>query len=337
VTGPDTARANRGFVLRRYPAAIPQADDFELRALPWREPGEQEVLVEVAYLSMDPAARMRMSPAARSPIRVGEVVGGRGVGTVLQSRHAELQAGDAVAGELGWQEYATLPGAALRKIDPAHKPLQAALGILGPPGITAWCLVERAARVRSGETVAITAAVGSVGSVAAQWAALAGARVIALVAGERQAQFAREQLQPAAVIDCRSAHFEEQLATAAGAGLEVVLDSVGGSVHNALMGRIAEHARIVVFGFISSYNESAPAEYGRMYQVIHRRAHLQGFLVGDYAPHFGAALDGLAAALRAGKLRNFEHISEGLERAPASFAALFSAEPLGKQLVHVPH
>ena len=100
---------------------------------------------------------------------------------------------------------------------------------------------------------------------------------------------------------------------------------------------IAVHARIVAFGYISAYH-AAPgqqAEYGRIYQLIQRRAELRGFLVADYAPRFAEALQDLAAHLSAARLRNFETCVDGLENAPRVFAALFSGEPVGKQLIRL--
>ena len=112
---------------------------------------------------------------------------------------------------------------------------------------------------------------------------------------------------------------------------------MGGTLHNAVMARIADHARIVAFGYISAYNDAAtaPSEYGSIYQLIRRRAELRGFLIGDYSARFGEAIQQLAVALAAGKIQNFEHCVEGLEQAPAAFAALFGGDPIGKQLVRV--
>ena len=142
-------------LLHSYPIGIPAVGDFEFVERPVSEPAEGQVVVETLYLSMDPAARMRMNSTAKpTPMAIGEVVGGRGVGIVRSSADPGLQIGDFVAGELGWQQIAVLAGSSLRKVDPTLGPVQTSLGVLGPSGIAAWCLVHAAALVRSGETVA---------------------------------------------------------------------------------------------------------------------------------------------------------------------------------------
>lgn len=329
--------AQRCILLRAYPQGVPRARDFELVERPITPPGEGQVLVEVRYLSLDPAPRLRMNPLSRDvpPLPLGSVVVGRGVGIVRASQHADWHVGDTVSGELGWQEYATVDGAGLRRVDPSQAPLQASLGLLGPSGIAAWCLVHVAAAVQPGETVVVAAAAGAVGSTATQLARLCGARVVALVASAAQARFAHETLGADTAIDCTAASFPTALEAALPTGANVFLDSVGGTVHEAVLERIAVHGRIVAFGYISAYNSKGegPQEYGRIYRLIHRRATLSGFLVGDHAARFPEVQRELATLLRSGSLRNHETLIDGLEHTPTAFAGLFSGDPIGKQLV----
>jgi NADPH-dependent curcumin reductase CurA len=330
--------APRRIVLRSYPRGVPRPDDFAIESVPAVPLADGQVLVETHWLSMDPLPRVRMDPAAKfpPPLPLGSVVVGRGVGVVLDSRADGYAPGDWVAGELGWQERPVVVAAGLRKVDPAFGPVQTALGVLGPSGITAWCLVHVSAAVRAGETVLVTAAAGSVGSVAVQLAKLAGARVVGVVGGERQAAFVRE-LGADATVDYRSATLDADLRAALPTGANVFLDSVGGTLHDTAMLHVADRARIVAFGFISAYNAGSGAqpEYGRIYELIRRRATLQGFLVADHAARFPEALADLAAHLRDGRLRNAEDVTEGFESTPRAFARLFEGEPVGKQLVKV--
>ena len=333
------AGINRRIVLRRYPSGAPAESDFELIEAPVAELRPGLVRVETSFLSMDPAPRLRMDGGAKfpPPLGLGEVVVGRGVGTVTESGDPQFAAGDVVAGELGWQEQAVVPAGQLRAVDTALGPAQAALGLLGPSGIAAWFLVRDAARVQAGDTVLVAAAAGAVGSAIVQLARLAGARVVGVVGSPAQARFVLEDLGAAAVVDHTSADLDSELRAALPTGATVFLDSVGGALHNSAMGHIANRARIVAFGYISSYNAAAgtQAEYGRIYQLIHKRAELRGFLVGDHAARFPEALASLASSFRAGELRSFEHVTEGLASVPSAFAALFTGDPVGKQLVQV--
>lgn len=328
----------RRIVLRAYPRGLPQAGDFDIETCELKAPQNGEVQVQVRYLSMDPVPRLRMDPRmGPQAFSLGQLVGGRGAGIVTLSRHPAFQPGDPVIGELGWQEYATLAGEQLRKPDAPSSSLSAALGVLGPPGIAAWCLVRIAAPVTRGATVAVTAAAGAVGSVVLQLARLAGARTVALVVGDVQRRFVLEQLGADVALNVNSPDFAGDIARGLGGGLDIVFDSVGGELHNQLMAHVNEHARVVAFGYISRYNEPGAqlGEYGRIYQLIHKRVHLSGFLVRDHAARFGEAVADLAGLHASGALAGHEQILDGLERVPQAFAGLFHGEPLGKQLVRL--
>lgn len=330
---------NERIVLSSYPQSQPRAEDFTIDVADARDPGEGEVLIETQWLSMDPAPRLRMNAGSGfpPPIRLGDTVPGRGVGIVRATRDPTLREGEIVAGELGWQTLSTVAASQLRRVDPTLAPVQTALGVLGPSGITAWLLVREAARVRAGDTVVVAAAAGSVGSIAVQLAKLAGARVVGIVGSQRQADFVRGQLGAAATVDYHSVDLDAELAATLPAGADVFLDSVGGRLHESVLMHIADHARIVAFGYISAYHlgSAEQPEYGRIYQLIRRRAHLSGFLVGDHAALFAEAVRDLATLLADARLCNVETVSEGLASVPTAFAALFSGDPVGKQLVRI--
>jgi len=296
--------------------------------------------VRVLYLSMDPAPRMRMDPVPRMgpPLPLDSVIVGRGAGVVEASASPAFGAGDFVVGELGWQEHAIVRAEDIRKVEGTGVGLSAHLGLLASSGLTAYLTLNECAQARAGEVVLVSAAAGSVGLAACQIAKLAGCRVLALVHGPAQARFLKDNLDIDGVIeDTEVGSIGPALARAAPQGVDVFLDSVGGGVHDAVMGHIKVHGRAVLYGFISAYNAAAGTEpaYGRMYQVILRRAHLMGFLLGDYAARHAEVTLTLMTWLREGKLRSFEHITEGFDSIPEAFAAIFGEAAPGKHLVRL--
>lgn len=62
---------------------------------------------------------------------------------------------------------------------------------------------------------------------------------------------------------------------------------------------------------------------------------MQGFLVGDFAGHYGEAYKELAKAVEQGELHYEETIKEGFDKIPDAFLGLFYGENIGKQLVKV--
>jgi NADPH-dependent curcumin reductase CurA len=316
---------NRQIHLVRYPQGSPSVADFAEVAAPMPVAGDGELLVGVACLGLDPFPRLRMRADSRvgPPLPLNQTVEGRGVGTVLASNHPDFVAGDAVAADTGWQQFAVVPAASVQRLNLALGPLERHLSTLGPSGLTAY-FTTQAIALAPGKTLAIAPAAGSVGVIAGQLARAAGARVIGLVASEAQARFLTETLgfdlaltDPAAI--------EEPV--------NAFIDGVGGALHDAVVARLALHARIVLLGFIAGYNDASPPVYGAALPILFKRATVSGFLLADHAADFASARAELARMLDDGRLQPVETIHHGLSATPAAFAALFGEADPGKQIV----
>src|ERR1700761_8641453 len=111
--------------LAARPAGLPKPTDWEHTEEPVAKPGDGEVLVKVKYLSLDPAMRGWMNDARSyiPPVEIGEVMRAGGCGEVLASEHPGFEPGDHVTGITGIQEYATVQGGSLIKVDPELAPL----------------------------------------------------------------------------------------------------------------------------------------------------------------------------------------------------------------------
>jgi NADPH-dependent curcumin reductase CurA len=334
-----TPALQRQWILRAYPDGVPGPGTFDLVQAAVASPREGEVTVRADYFSMDPFPRLRLDPAARlaPPLPLGSVMIGRGAGIVVASGSNELRVGDAVVGELGWQEYATVAAGAVRRVEPSGAPLAAALHVLGSSGLAPYFALTEVAHVQVGETVVVTAAAGSVGIAAGQIARELGARAVGVVRGEEQRRFLAGRHGYEQVVDGDASSADARIADACPRGIDVLIDSVGGTLHDRLMERIAPRARVVLLGFISAYNApgDSPPAYGRIYQVIRQRATVSGFLLPDFAPRFAAAQSVLAGWVLSGRLEMPESITEGFERMPGAFAAMFGAAEPGKHLVRV--
>ena len=57
---------NQQIVLARYPEGMPQDEDFRYEDVEVQEPKEGQVVVETAYISVDPYMRNRMKPSSDS-------------------------------------------------------------------------------------------------------------------------------------------------------------------------------------------------------------------------------------------------------------------------------
>src|SRR4051812_32588665 len=114
------AFVNQQFLLAQRPQGPVKCEDFDFVEGPAAELGDGEALIEVEYLSLDPAMRGWMNEGRSyvPPVKIGEVMRAGGVGRVVASRAPGLVEGDHVAGMLGMQRYAAVDARGLQKIDP---------------------------------------------------------------------------------------------------------------------------------------------------------------------------------------------------------------------------
>ena len=314
--------SNRQVFLVSRPKGRLEASNFGIRESTRSVPVIGEVLVRIMYLSMDPWLRPAINNSTLVPSDA--VVPGDAVGRVIESRHPLFRPGDFVQGPLGWQEYAAAPWHMLRRIDPTVAPVSTALGVLGSSGLTAYVGLFGVAHIRSGDTVAVSAAAGAVGSAAAQMARLAGCRVIGIAGSQEKVRYLTEELQLAAALNYKlGPEWRSELAAACPFGIDVYFDNVGGDVSDAVLPVLNQNARVAICGQISEYDRAAqPRGSHWPSAVLRKRARVRGFLVTEFAHWFPAARHCVTLWLRTGLLRYRESIEQGLENAPRAFIGM---------------
>lgn len=330
---------NRRIVMRQHPQGDVQQEDFELQTVPLPNPSDGDVLVRNDYLSLDPYMRLRMRPGRsyQPPMDVGEIMPAQTVGEVIESRSSAVSKGTLVVARAGWQEYAAVPAAAVRTIDPALGPVSTALGVLGMPGVTAHYGLLHLGKPQAGQTVVVSAASGAVGSIVGQIAKIKGCRAVGIAGGAQKCRYVVEELGFDACIDYRSSDFEAKLEAATPDRVDVDFENVGGKVMNAVLGRLNDYARVVLCGVISDYEstEDNAAANGvtRVRELLVNRASLQAFIISEHPEYWPTAFSDLARWIKEGRLKYREDIVEGIENAPAAFMKMLKGGNFGKQLV----
>lgn len=321
--------------LATRPVELPKATDWSIVEEPKPVAAEGEFLVEVDYLSIDPAMRTWMN-AGRSyvpPVQVGEVMRALGIGRVVESRHAGFAVGDEVSGIFGVQRYALSNGADIHKIDTSLAPATVHLGALGVSGLTAYFGLLDIGKPEPGQTVLVSGAAGSVGSIVGQIARINGCRAIGVAGGGQKCRWLVEEVGFDAAIDYKSADLRAELKTHAPDGIDVFFDNIGGVTLEAALNRLARGARIVLCGAVSQYNETprGPANY---MQLLVARASMTGFVVFDYAAEYPKGIAQLAKWLNTGELRSHEQIEHGdVSDFPGTLLKLFRGENTGKLIL----
>ena len=332
------SQINHQFRLAARPVGLPKRTDWNYVEEPVRQPGDDEVLVQTLYLSLDPAMRgwMNEGKSYIPPVGIGEVMRAGGVGKVIASRHAGFKEGDEVYGTLGIQEYATVPGKSLTRVDSRLAPLPVYLGTLGMPGMTAYFDLLEVGKPQPGQTVVVSGAAGAVGTVVGQIAKIKGCRVVGIAGGAQKCDYLVQQLGFDAAIDYKSQDVKKALREHCPDGIDVYFDNVGGDILDAALTRITRHARIVICGAISQYNSTSGVKGPSNYMsLLVNRASMTGMVVFDYADRYADAMREMAAWLAAGKLKTREDIVTGIETFPETLLKLFKGENLGKLVLKV--
>ena len=332
---------NRQWHLASRPAAEAQASNFRLVEAPLPALAEGQVLVQHHFLSLDPYMRGRMNDAKNyaKPQPLDQVMQGGTVGEVIESRHPNYRAGDKVVGMGGWQQYsvvdAGVPGM-LRKVDTTHVPLAAYLGAVGMPGVTAWYGLMKLIEPKAGQTIAVSAASGAVGSVVGQLAKARGCRAVGIAGGADKCRYVVDELGFDACVDYK-AHKEARSLQAAVRdatpdGVHGYFENVGGAVMDAVMLQMADFGRIALCGMISGYDgQPIPMNYPTV--LLRSRLRLEGFIVSEHMEVWPEALKELGMLVGTGKLKYRESVAAGIESAPEAFIGLLKGRNFGKQLV----
>lgn len=330
---------NRQVILVSRPEQRPQVDNFRLAESPVPEPGPNEVLVRVIYLSIDPAMRGWMAEAANysDPVPLGTVMRSAGVGRVEASNAPDYARGDYVYGWFGWQDWAAVPASAIvRKVDATIAPLSTALGVLGLNGVTAWYGLLRIAQPKQGEAVLVSTAAGAVGSAVGQIARIQGCRTSGLAGSDEKVRMCQEEFGYDAALNYRE---ETDMGAAIDRlcprGIDIYFDNVGGATLDAVLPRLRVGGRVVICGTIA--NDAATPPLGPRVErpLLVARARMQGFVIMDHFDVFPEAVAELAHWLHQGRLRYREDVVDGLARAPEALLRVLQGRNKGKQIVRV--
>jgi NADPH-dependent curcumin reductase len=334
---------NRRVLLKSRPVGEPKPTDFEIADAPMPKPGEGEILVRTIWLSLDPYMRGRMNDVKSysAPVELGGVMTAGTVGEVVESRHPGFRTGDFVLSYGGWQTHHVARAGASPgpfgplKLDPTLAPISTALGVLGMPGMTAYVGLYDFGQPKAGETVAVSAAAGAVGSAVGQLARLKGARAVGIAGSPEKCDYVVKELGFDACVSHRSPDLVAALKDVCPKGIDVYFDNVGGDVLKTVLRLVNPFARIPLCGIISQYNAVEPPPGPNMGPVLVNRVTIRGFIVSDHADRLPAFLADCSRWVREGRLKYREDIVEGIDHAPRAFIGLLQGKNLGKLLVKV--
>ncbi|WP_137169171.1 NADP-dependent oxidoreductase [Marinomonas sp. FW-1] len=325
----------RSVKLVKRPTLEITEDVFNIVTQDIPKPAEGEVLVKLSHLSLDPAMRGWMSPDENSyipPVKLGDTMRASGIGEVVESNNEKFPVGTRVMGLMGLTEYAISDGNGLNVI-PKELPAEAILSVIALPGITAYHGVFEVLKPEAGQTLIVTAAAGSVGSLVGQMAKNLGLNVIGVAGSDEKCQWLTKELGFDHAINYKDADFVEQLTNATPNGIDLFFENTGGTAQGPIFERMNPHGRIAVCGLIAEYQKEEASPGPSWIGIIKRRLTIQGFTMPDHfhrIPEYGQAL---GAMLGKGELKYRAHVIEGIESATSGINLLFEGKNTGKLIV----
>jgi NADPH2:quinone reductase len=214
--------------------------------LPIPEPAENELLIRVAAAGVNFTDVHRRNGTHLSPTRLPAVFGVEVTGERADTGERVL----AFVGSGGYAEYAV---ARPEMVYPLPRDVPDAIGLaLCTQGLTALETLRRSAFLRSGESVAIHAAAGGVGSLAVQVARALGAGRIIGTASTEAKRTSVSELGADVAIDGASAGLTGRLLEAnRGDPIDVILEMVGGATFTQSLLALAPFGRLVTYGIAS--------------------------------------------------------------------------------------
>jgi len=320
------------FHLKQTPKGLPDASDFELRDIHLPAPGDNQVLVENLYMSVDPymRGRMRFMPP-------GSKLFGAAVGRVLASNSPTVSIGDFVLNPHSWHSHFVDDARVVTQLDPELAPLPSYLGVMGMPGLTAWGGLLITGAYQDGETLFVSAASGAVGSLVGQIAKIKGGRVVGSAGSDDKVQTLISDFGFDHAFNYRTDDPLTELKKGAPDGIDVYFENVGGPQLEAALTHMRPHGRIPICGMIAHYNDHGEATPGprNLTETIYKFITLKGFVVSAFESKRAEFQQQMAGWIKSGDVRYEETIFEGLASAPEAFIGLFSGENKGKMLVHI--
>jgi NADPH-dependent curcumin reductase CurA len=312
-------------------------DLFETVTLETPALEDGQFLLKQTHMSLDPAMKGWMSPDRESyipPVELGDIMRSSGVGEVVESLNDDFPVGTRVAGMIGWTEYDVSRGDGLNKLPPGVS-AEVVLCVLALPGLTAYQGLIEIGKPKAGETLVVSGAAGSVGSIVGQLGKAEGLRVVGTAGSDEKCDWLTGELGFDAAINYKSESLREEIEAATPDGVDIYFENTGGPVQQVVFYRMNAHGRIVVCGMIADYNTDRPAPGPNWLNIIRKRLTIQGFTMPDHWDQVPMMMEKLAAYYAAGQLKYRAHTLHGLESAIEGINLLFTGGNEGKLMVEL--
>ena len=314
-------------------AALTGPDDVELAEVDRPQPGEREVLIEIAYAGVTFPELLQTRGQYQTKHELPFVLGSEASGIVAEAGPgSRFAVGDRVATIIGAGTYAEFAVAGDDQVMALPDTVSLAHGAGMPMNVlTADFALRLRAGARSGQSLLVHGAAGGLGSAAVQVGLAMGLEVIAVVSTQEKAKIVRE-LGAQQVVSAEG--FKDAVKEIRPGGVDFVFDPVGGDRFTDSTRALAPFGRLLVLGFTA----------GEIPSIRVNRLLLKNISVDGVA--WGAATVGdpsliarqwevLDEHLLTGRLNPRIHATYPLAEAAAAIRELDERTVMGKVLLEV--
>ncbi len=346
------------WVVREHVPGVPDVDRIYEKVVEEVDVSlaDDEMLFETLYVSLDPYLQ---GLALETPL--GEHMVAHSILRVVSAGpRAAFSVGDLVQGYGGWRSHVIGTGAgwrwehgafpvpfpAFRRLDARRYdetlPLSTALGVMGPPGLTAWGTLTKFFTVEPGDTFVVSGASGSVGSLAGQLAKRAGARVIGTTSSPEKARHLTA-LGFDEVVHYRqgddAGKAREALRAAAPGGVDKYFDNLGGAITDAVFSMLNVGSQVAVCWQWATQIAGDHMGPRLLPHIMFPRTTVRGIFAEEWYDDetLDALHDDLGGMVRRGEIAHHETVRHGFDAIPAAYRSLYTdpAANRGKLLVRL--
>ncbi len=326
--------------LKEYiPAGSPNLSHFSLNTKEINLEDSNDVLVKNVWISVDPYMRARMTERKNylPPFDLNKPMLGAAIGNVQKSNSSNFSEGDIVLSENGWRDCFVEKDTKLKKIENINLPVQTYLGPLGMTGHTAYIGLFKIGELKENQTVLVSSAAGSVGSMVCQIAKNLGCTVIASTGSDEKVEWLKNQLGVDHAFNYKKIeNLVLHLKYLAPDGYDLYFDNVGGDFLESAIFRMKNFGKIIICGRISQMSATSPGEgIKNMAHVLVKRLTIKGFLIFDHVNDRENFENDMNKWISNDKIKWKETVVQGIENAPQAFLDLLNGKNIGKMLVKI--
>tara|TARA_B100001123_G_C14936403_1_gene877831 strand:- start:202 stop:816 length:615 start_codon:yes stop_codon:yes gene_type:complete len=202
-------------------------------------------------------------------------------------------------------------------------------------GHTAFIGLFKIGNLKENQTILVSSAGGSVGSIVCQIAKIKGCRVIASTGSDEKVNWLKNEIGVDEVFNYKKVdNLVLHLKSLAPDGYDLYFDNVGGEFLESAIFRMKNFGKIVICGRISQMN-SPNHELKNMAHVLVKRLTIQGFLIFDHAEDSKEFEENMQNWILNNQIKWKETYLEGIENTPKAFIDLLNGKNIGKMLVKI--